>query len=515
MSGHKLSAAIDIGSSAVRMNIAHWDGERIATLERLEKPTQLGKEVFQTGYATFGTVNALSDILSDFVEKAREYGISSLHTLASTALREAANQSYILDHILTRNKLRVQVLEDTQVGSLMMSAIRHSGFPHTENTLLVNGGTGATDFELMKNDKIVLAQSIQTGLLKISEMLREASKFALHVEYMAEEYLDTFLTHENLIQDLWKADAIVFCTGDLLPFYDMFGIRRDRSMAKINIKKFNELYAAYRCLSIEQICGRLSIDVQRGGVLYAMLTLVSRLLGLTGAKKLFCIQTNISDAMQNLILIPGARRKYNADLQDGAISSAFDLAARYRCDIGHCEHIKSTALKIFDKLKELTGLTNQHRFLLRIACILHESGYYTNSAQVLDTSFDLVSDSYIYGLTYRETLLAAKIVSPGSVSGNEKGRWKGNELLEADLLSAAKMNAFLNLADALDYSHKQKAKVLDIALEGDKLIVSVYIDADYTLEQWMFQDSAKLFQEIFGITPVLRKNNIYDIKTAK
>lgn len=516
MPRNKIAASIDIGSNVVRMHISQWDGQKVVTLDRMEKPIQLGKEVFSNGYASFGTVSTLSSILCAFCEKAREYGISSVHAIASTALREASNQAYILDHLWTRNKLDVQVLEDTGVSSLIINTVKNSGYTPTDNMLVVNAGTGTTDFELLKNDKVVLAQSIQTGLLKISEMLREASDFSLHVESMAEEYLNTFLMRKTLIQDLWKADGIVFSTGDCRDLYALFAIQAESSVmlsensaVPIDPQQLLALYQVHRSMSIDQICSKYSLDIQRGGILYSTLTLLVVLLRLTGAKTLFCTQTNLADAQQNLILIPGARKKLNKSLRDGAVTSALDLATRYRCDLHHAKHVAESALFLFNKLKELVGLSKQHEHLLHIACLLHESGNYTDSIEAEESSFDLVCNSYIYGLTHRETMLAANIIAPRTLLGRTRDLRRGDMLDSEDVLLAAKMHAILQVADALDYSHRQKMRRINAGLNEEHLMISVEIQENYTLEQWVFKENADLFQEILGITLSLQTNNIY------
>ena len=500
MQKNKIAAAIDIGSSIVRMHISQWDGHNIITLDKLEKPTQIGKEVFSTGHISFDTVRELSTVLSGFCDKAREYGITSVHTISSTAMREASNQAYILDHLMTRNKLEVRVLEDTEVSSLLLDAMKNKDYAPTEKTLFVYGGTGTTDFELIKNTEIAFAHSIQTGLLKIAEMLRDASEFSKHVEQMAEEYLDTFLTRENRLQDLWKANSIVFGAPDLAPLYEFCGIKPEDNAANIPVKAFMEKTGQQGLLTLQ------------GELLYSMITLLSVLLRLTRAKKLFCTEINLADAMLDLILRPGAKKSHGESLRAGAISAAFDLAARYHCDIKHCEHVTRMALRIFEKLRKPFGFIKKQDLLLHIACILHESGHYANSDNVAESSFNLIKDAQIYGLCSRDALITANIIAPQSLLGVTRNVVRGGVLDGDDVLFAAKMHAILYLTDALDYSRKQKAKLSDVFIEDDCLVISVQIREDFTLEQWLFKESAVLFKEIFGIEPKLRINNVYHME---
>jgi len=508
MQKHKIAAAIDIGSNVVRMHISQWDGNKISILDKLEKPTQIGKEVFSTGYISFDTVRALSEILNGFCEKAHEYGITAVHTIASTALREASNQAYILDHLSTRNKLDVRVFEDTESSALLIDAMKTGSHIEAKKTLLIYGGTGTTDFELLKNEKLILSHSVQTGLLKLAEMLKEASDFSRRLDYMAEEYLNTMLIRENRIQDLLKTDEIIFGAGNLQPLFKLFGNPSENSL-NINKKELLEIYEEYRSLSVEQICARHGFQIQQGEILYAMLMLLTVLLRITKVENLFFMQINLADAMLNYLLKPDSHKKYNENLYEGAISSAVDFAARYRCPMKHCIHVSEIALALFEKLKKAFGFTKKQKLLLHIACILHESGHYVNSGDVQEASFNLLKDARIYGLSSRETLLAANIIAPQSLLGVTRAL-RGSVITGEDILFAAKMYALLNLSDALDYSRKQKAKLHDLKLENDSLIISVQIREDFTLERWIFKERAELFQEIFGITTQLKINNIYN-----
>ena len=504
---HKIAAAIDIGSSVVRMHISQWDGRKVAILDKLEKPTQIGKEVFSTGYISFETVRSLSEILSGFCEKAREYGIVTVHTIASTALREASNQAYILDHLSTRNKLDVRVFEDTESSALLIDAMKTVSNISAGKSLLIYGGTGTTDFELLQNGGLILSHSVQTGLLKIAEMLKEASDFSRHLDYMAEEYLNTVLTRENRVRDLLETDEIIFGAGNLQPLFKLFG---NPSESGLNIQSgaLSEIYGEYRSLSVEQICVRHGFQIQQGEILYAMLTLLAALFRVAKTENIFCMQMSLADAMLNYLLKPDSHKKHNENLYAGAASSALDLAARYRCHIKHCVHTAEIALGIFEKLKKAFDFTKKQKLLLHIACILHESGHYVNSGDVQEASFNLLKDARIYGLSSRETLLAANIVAPQSLLGVTRAL-RGSMIAGEDILFAAKMYALLQLSDALDYSHKQKAGLRDLTLENDSLVISVQIREDFTLERWMFREKAELFQEIFGITTRLKINNIY------
>lgn len=508
MRKNRIAAVIDIGSSMVRMHISQWNGQKVVSLDRLEKPTQIGKEVFSTGYVSFDTVRALSDTLGSYKEKAREYGISTAQTIASTAMREASNQAYILDRLYINNKLEVDVLEDSEVGALIIGAMKNERVPEAKKILFVYGGTGTIDFELSSGDIIEAAYSIQTGILKISDMLREAEMFSGRVDLMAEEYVDSILTRESRTRDFMKTGAIVFGSADMLPLYKLCGINSRTDIPGISGNTIKSAYESIRRLSVEQISRRLSIGETESESLRAMTILLAALLKLTKAKELQLVQISLADAALSRILRPGETKRLTDNLFDGALASARELSERYKSDTRHCGQTAAMALEIFEKLKKDFGFSKKQRLFLHIACILHEVGFYTTSFNTSAAAFNLVSTAQIYGLLSKETLLIANIIAPHSLPGAMSGAREYSGVLSDDgALLAAKMHALLLIADTLDFSHKQKLNRISIELAERSLVISVKTEQDFTLEQWAFRENAGLFQEVFGITPVLKINN--------
>ena len=503
----RIAAAIDIGSSGVRMHISQWDGHAIAKLDRLEKPIYMGQEVFTAGYISPETLRDLSNILSGFTTVAKGYQISRIYAIATTALREAVNQAYVLDYLSIQNKLDVQVLEDSEANALLFNAMQNSCYPSWEKAMLVFGGAGTINFALLEKGKIAFTHAISTGLLKIAKMMREAADYSRHIDLAAEEYLCTFLTNGHSAQKMLQAEGIIFATRNMRPLYQVF---RDfikpggQDMVLLPRKTLLSVYEQYRPLSVEQISTRHKLSLAQAGILSATLTFLAVLVQMTEIEEIYCTQVSLADAMLNLHLQPKARRAYNDSLRAGTITSAVDLAQRYHCDLKHSQHVTDLALTLFEKLRKVHGLSQKQSLLLQIACILHETGHYTTVADTKEASYDLVKDAQIYGLRAHETLLCANIISPQNLLGVTTGAWQNYLLAEDDVLFINKMHAILRLADSLDYSRKHKAKLYGVEQSDDHLTLTLTVQEDYSLEQWMFRHSSVLFQEVFGIIPRIK-----------
>jgi exopolyphosphatase/guanosine-5'-triphosphate,3'-diphosphate pyrophosphatase len=71
-------------------------------------------------------------------------------------------------------------------------------------------------------------------------------------------------------------------------------------------------------------------------------------------------------------------------------------------------------------------------------------------------------------------------------------------------VAVAKMAAILRLADALDESRSQRIHELKAEKEGDRLVVSIPLVEDLSLEMLALKQTGSLFEETFGFPVLLR-----------
>ena len=65
------------------------------------------------------------------------------------------------------------------------------------------------------------------------------------------------------------------------------------------------------------------------------------------------------------------------------------------------------------------------------------------------------------------------------------------------------------MANALDKSHKQKAKNVKMALNAkDELVITVNAEDSLTLERGLFEDKTTVFINAFGVRPIIREKRL-------
>jgi exopolyphosphatase/guanosine-5'-triphosphate,3'-diphosphate pyrophosphatase len=166
------------------------------------------------------------------------------------------------------------------------------------------------------------------------------------------------------------------------------------------------------------------------------------------------------------------------------------------------------AIKIFDKMKKIHGMGQREKLLLQLGAILHDIGKFINLSNHHRHSYDIVAGSDIVGLNQLEVEIVANLtlyhstVLP-SLSDGIYGKF---DLYNRVLVS--KLTAILRLADALDRSHTQKFKEIDVLTTDGELLITITTDKNTDLEQWSFKEMGRFFEEVFGIKAVIRKKKV-------
>ena len=160
---------------------------------------------------------------------------------------------------------------------------------------------------------------------------------------------------------------------------------------------------------------------------------------------------------------------------------------------------------LFSCLAEEHRLGPSHRLLLSVAGILHDIGIFVNPRSHHKHSMYLIQNSELFGLSRRDTFLVALIARYHRRATPKAVHQEYAALDRGDRLVVAKLAAILRVADALDRSHSRRIAGIECSREKDRFVISVPNVDDLTLEQVALQNKGDMFEEVYGMTPVLTK----------
>ena len=200
----------------------------------------------------------------------------------------------------------------------------------------------------------------------------------------------------------------------------------------------------------------------------------------------------------------GIRTVMVPDLAEPDADTAKRIAAKYNCHGAHSDAISEFACTLFDKFKNLHGLSSDKKIILQLASILHSCGQYINVRMPNQCSFDLIKDLDIFGLTHEQILLTAFVAGSDEFTMPNVADAGAIPMTEERRLEILKLVAIFRLANALDKSKRRKLRISKIRITNEKLEIKVVASGSALLEKWAFEECAGLFKEVFGLSPELQ-----------
>jgi exopolyphosphatase/guanosine-5'-triphosphate,3'-diphosphate pyrophosphatase len=504
-------AVIDIGSTSIRMTIAQpHAGGRVRPLEFLQQAVSLGKDTFTKGNIDIGTIEDCVRALKNFKRVLEEYGVSQeerVRAVATTAVREAGNRDAFIDRVYIATGIRVEVLDDMDVTRLTYlsarSLLSSDASLSRGRVAVCEMAGGSTEMLLLEEGNILATHSFKLGALRLREMLEKFNApLARQRTLMESEIRRTIdqILHSiprSSIRNMTALGSDVrFAAHRLIPGYNPL------VPARLPLRPLEKFAEEVMALSVNDCVRTYKISFPEAETLAPSLLfygMLARAFALTGV-----IASDIS--MRHGILTEMARSGPPADdVARQVIRSAWETARKYKCDEGHARHVTALAGTLFSSLSEEHKLGPSHRLLLSIAGILHDIGIFVNPRSHHKHSMYLIQNSELFGLSRRDIFLVALIARYHRRATPKAVHQEYASLDREERLVVAKLAAILRVADALDRSHSLRIAGIDCAREKDRFVISVPNVDDLTLEQVALQNKGDMFEEVYGMTPVLIK----------
>lgn len=504
-----LFAAIHLGSEQVSLQIVEYKSiSDIKIIEEASRKVTLGEETFKTGKLSFSAVADVCELLKGYRRTLSEYGVKDFRIMATTAVREATNQPYVIDQIRIKTGFEVEVVDMPQEIFLkyiaLYKTVEEHGLVNAQDSLLfVDISSGGLGITLYKNGAIKYQQNIHIGALRIKESFEKHQRDANYFHEALSEYIfstidavETELSHQ-------KIKYLVLSGVETRLLLKMLGRKQSQQLEYVSLEEFYKLYQQVKGLKLPQIMATFNLTEARAEMVLPTIVLYKQILGLTTVEHI---------VIPGNQLIDGFILKHTAEkVQDGwmsvidsqILSLVRGIGIKYKHDIKHSAAVERFSLQLFDKMTKVHGLGKRERFLLKVACMLHDIGKFVCLRRHYFYSYRLIISSDIFGFSDEERAVMANIAhyhSKGTPSNNDLNfavLTKENKVL------VAKLAAIIRLADAIDRSHRQKVTDCDVVIKGDEMHILVAGKEDLSLEEWTFDDKREFFQEVYGIKPIL------------
>ena len=503
-------AAIDIGSSAIRMDIAeiHPDGT-IRVLDSLKKGVQLGREAFTDGHLSQDTIRAACDALRDFKKVMDTYGVVRYRAVATSAVRESSNSETFLDRLLMNTGLDVEVIDGAEENRLTLAAAMDSIRSRTDivraKCILVEVGGGSTDITVLSDGELQQSGAFPLGSIRLrAGVAASSAKHEQQVRTLKRQ-IASLLTNVKREVELRDAVHYIALGGDVR--FASRLLKPDAPSERLSVlskEAFSEFVDSVSRLTIDGLVQQYSMHYLDAETLAPALLTYMQILKETQAPEIIVSDASIRAGMLQ-DMAPVEQGKRQKKLVSQILSAARSLGRKYHYDENHAECVRAFSVLMFDELKAEQRMTDTHRLYLEVAALLHDIGLFVSSRSHHKHSQYLIAASEIFGLRRHELELIANIARYHRRALPQRSHVPFVSLDRDERMIVSKLAAILRVANALDKDHSQGILELKVGREGDQITLTAPSGADLPMGRSALAARSDFFVEIFGKKIILRE----------
>ena len=497
---NSIYAAININSNDLSMKIYEISKQYgIHELTHVRRKLSLFTETYRKEFISYQTVSEICSTLNDFKRIMAGFDVDSEQVYVTSELRETQNSFVVIDQIKVQTGFKVKVISNSEARFLYYKALTletnvFNLLTH-DTTLLVDIDAGSVQLSIFQSGKLTATQNLRLGSARIRELLIVVQEEAYDFNALIDEYIekDLVLFKRLYLNNIEIHHIIVI--GEMIP--DIYYYLKSQN------PDFDG-HVSKKLLNRKKLPKELFSGSEKAALFLPTVLICRKISRLTSCDDLSMSCIDLSDGMSADFAEKKVKFKLGHDFVQDILSSAEHIAQKYKSDMNHIENVQTLALQIFDRIRKLHGLGKRERLLLQISVILHSCGTYINELQSRECSYRIIMSTEIIGISHKERAIIANVVRYNKDSFPDYTEL-ADEFTREDYITIVKLNAILKTANVLDKSNRQKIKNVGVALEDGILTITADTMADITLEKGLFHDKANVFQEVFGIRPILRQ----------
>ncbi len=498
------AAVLDIGTHSIKLLIAEEHEGDIKILESLKNLLPLGNDTFFKDRISQETINRTVAILEKYSEKLKEYSITSVKAIATTAVREAENRAMFVDTIYRRTGFNIEVLT---VGDVIyyIDAYLHKKlkdkYPlHEKNVLIAELGAGSLDISVMAQGYTLMNIGLPLGTMRIRQLLSKLDGSLLENYEAATENTDNEFDYLKREMPPINIDDIILIDETYAAFLPqiMSTNKPPEAFFKLGEADISVLLGKLTDRKIEDIASEYKIPLETADTFPGYAIILTTFVRLSQNKNIYILEVSLAEAvLADLILDFDISPKYNKTNQ--LISIATSICRKFNTDMQHVQKVAELSDILFDNFKETLGLKKSDSLYLLLAAYLHDVGMFLYNRAHHKHSEYLISNLNLFRLTEEEIKVIACIGRYHRKGAPARSHLLYNALPKDKQVLVQKLSSILRIANALDRSHKQKVKKMDIKFNRSQdITLTVVVEANFILEKVDFTEKKEMFEEISG-----------------
>lgn len=278
-------AAIDIGSNAIRFQVStvldSSGNTRLKKLEYIRFPLRLGHDVFSTGSISDKSIARFIKLMRAFKLLLELYEVSDYMFCATSAMREAANGTTVVDRVKEELGLTIEVIDGNREAELINKAI--SSYLVDKTYLHIDVGGGSTELNLYVDGRKIKTRSFKIGSVRVLERT------------------DSPIIWETMKH--WVQESIrvkrgrVTAVGTGGNISKIFELAKQRPGKTITLRKVKEVQAMIESHSLEDRIYKLQMNPDRADVIVPAGKIYTQVMEWAKASSILVPEVGLKDGM--------------------------------------------------------------------------------------------------------------------------------------------------------------------------------------------------------------------------
>lgn len=495
-------AAIDIGSNSLRMQAAEVvPGAPARILAADRQVTRLGESVFRTGSISREAMDYVCEILKGMAKVCRELDVVGIRAVATSAVRDARNQSEFLQRASEAAGVAVEMISGQEEARLIHLGVQ-ARWPHPkQRILIIDIGGGSAELILSERGEIAEAFSKPLGAVRLTEVFLQHDPPEAAELHRLDEYIQEKLAGavkrigggpwDRAIATSATASALV-CAVNRIPRTKREKADRLRATTS-QVRKFYQKVSGRNLSERRKMTG---IGPKRAEIIIPGAALLHRVLRDFQLASFYYSAAGVRDGIiADLAVRRVGRELSHLDREQRKVVEG--MARRYGVPVRHVKKVAELAHTLFESLQPLHQLPAHSGKLLEAAAYLHDVGHYVSDTRHHKHSYYLVANSDMPAFTDRERLLIANLCRYHRRARPAPAHENLQALTVEEKRVVTLLYPLLRLADSLDRSHDQRVERLECGIRNGSVVLRLRSGADTDLEEWAGQRAAEVFQKVY------------------
>lgn len=511
-------AVIDIGTNSIRLGVVQPEPDcTFSILSQQKEVVRLGEGEFIGNALTPAAIERGLLVLTKFVEVAAGFGAHEVTVLATSALREAANQADFVERAAEEAGVEVHVISGAEEARLIFLGVLSGVDLGPRRALVMDIGGGSTELAVGDVRGPQILESMKLGAIRLAGIFTEGETGPITPQLYRrmQEYVRGVSVHSVHRVREHGFDVMYGSSGTILNLAEMAARRRGESIQAgrpCYVRREElELQAQLLCaMTLEERRRAPGINAERADIIVPGAAVLLTLMRELGAEGLFTSERALREGIIVDRLARAAGAGASALTDSVRLRSVLQLARRCQFDEAHARVVARLAGSLFDQFAalQLHSFGAAERELLHYAALLHDVGGFISYTDHQRHGYYMVRHSPLLGFSTMEIQMLAAMVLH-----HRKALPKRKEEALADLNRRQRevvtvLSTLIRLCEAMDRGHLGGVGAVHASLaEGGSTLLlelepAVSRDgappSDCQLELWGLENQRAAVREVFG-----------------